>query len=475
MDREMDAEHLCDVIKNLRLFTNTEREWKEKYGSYYKSGKKDQLLELLNAQCQKAYDGLNLYELMNWYSKSAKDEFIDKHRRDVIFTNEAHLLSLVRYYCMKDSPMPENLTGRSDVEEFLDCDPALLILWSVHDKHGKALPFFDERQGDVDIDSYSFIISELRRILPGLFPKKTLVDGTPPVIISEFRKINLKLCKHTIIRMDLVSLVINVLANVIVHNDKEELYYINKEIIAHHALSLDVCGEEEWWVNPDEAPVRHLYKFQECGISYLLSCYDLSTRRYIGYTVSFFQDQNSSCAIFQTPQTVMNLVKNEPLSEGTFMYCYFRTDTEGVHPDTISFIPYAGRISTLPPALKRMGKYVDSRISELDDYENEYQDYEYDTRSVERLISADYLFVERESVILENGLRKVTSWYRVPRYANPKWNLDQILPEDDIFLMHLFGEDYIFFSMLNLSLKVTTIQDCIDSNIDVMTVPSYEF
>jgi hypothetical protein len=66
MDREMDAEHLCDVIKNLRLFTNTEREWKEKYGSYYKSGKKDQLLELLNAQCKKAYDGLDLFELMKF-------------------------------------------------------------------------------------------------------------------------------------------------------------------------------------------------------------------------------------------------------------------------------------------------------------------------------------------------------------------------------------------------------------------------
>jgi hypothetical protein len=56
MGKDIDAEHLCDVIKNLRLFTNTNKEWKEKYGSLYKPGQKEKLLDVLNAQCKKEYD-----------------------------------------------------------------------------------------------------------------------------------------------------------------------------------------------------------------------------------------------------------------------------------------------------------------------------------------------------------------------------------------------------------------------------------
>lgn len=484
METDIKEEQLCDVIKNLRLFTNTEKEWKEKYASLYKPGQKGKLLMLLDAQCKKRYDGLDLFDLMKDYEMSSKKGFIDKHKRDVIFTDEDNLLSIVRHSCMsEDAPLPKNLEGKRNVKGFLECDPALLLLWFIvnHERHIKALPFFDERQGDVDLSTYSYFIGELRRILPKIFPAKAFVDDTPPIIISEFRKINVRLRNHTIIRMDLVSLVINVLSSVIVLNNKDELYYVTKEVTSHHSISLDICDGEALWINPDEAPLNYIYRFEEGCNSYSLVRYDLNAHCFSDYTVIFYRQEDVSYAVILSPTSVLSLVKNEPLADGTFIYCNYEIDFKGDKPDVLRLHPYSGHISSFPCSLKRINEKALTKlfpvfnIEELVLYENEYQDYEYERRNVERLISADYIFVEKSSIKQEDGSSKVTSWYRIPRYGNNEWNLDQIQPEDFIFHIHIFGEDYLFFDMLNLSLKVTTEQDCTWQYIEVMAVPSYEF
>lgn len=485
MDEQIDVERLCNVIKNLRLFTNTEQEWREKYGSLYKPGQKDKLFELLDAQCRKNYGGLELSTFMDDYSKSRKNGFIGKHRRDIIFTNENNFLSLVCYYFMPDgTPMPECLAGRKDVGGFMECDMALMLLWSIVDpeRHTKALPFFDERTGDVDLSSYRYIISELRRILLKLFTRKPFVVGTPPIIISEFRKIQTKLHNHTIVRMDLVSLVINVLGVVINVNNRDELYNNIKDIAANNIVSIDICGEGDWWIAPDRAPVRKIYKFEEYEQSYSLISYDLENHKYEESCVTFFQEKGNPAVVFiLSPISVLNLVRNEAMAEGTFMYCNCEHISDGDRPNMLIFHPYSGSISSCPCTLKRIGRKAlikmipDFTISELGDYENKYKDYEYDRRNIERLISADYIFVEKSSVTQQDGSSRVTSWYRIPRYGNSDWNLDLTVPDDQIFHIRLFGEDYLFFNMLNLSLKVTTEQNRDELGIEVMNVPMYEF
>jgi hypothetical protein len=92
---------------------------------------------------------------------------------------------------------------------------------------------------------------------------------------------------------------------------------------------------------------------------------------------------------------------------------------------------------------------------------------------MERLISADYIFVEKDSEEMDNGSRNVTSWFRIPRHDNPAWDIDQIQVDDQIFHIHLFGEEYLFFDPLNLSLKVTTAEDLASQHIVVMSVPSF--
>lgn len=478
MNKNINVEQLCDVIKNLRLFTNTEQEWKEKYASLYKPGQKDKLFDLLDAQCRKDYDGLELSDFMDDYSKSSKNAFLDKHKRDVIFTNEDNLLTLVRHFCMPgDTQLPERMAGRKDIIGFQKCDVALLLLWSIvdHERHTKALPFFDERTGDVDISSYGFIISELRRLLSKVFPKKVFVTGTPPVIISEFRKIQTKLHNRTIIRMDLVALVINVLGNIITIKNRDELYACVEEMNAKYAVTMDISDEDDWWIDPDKAPVKQLYKFEECGSSYSLITYNLENHTYSDTTVTFFRKGEDSIAVVLSPTSTLHLVRNEPLAEGTFMYCNCESLSDDDRPDALRLHPYSGSISSFPCTLKRISvKTLTSLIpaftlSRLDDFDNKYPDYEYDRRNVERLISADYIFVEKSCVTQPDGSSQVSSWYRLSRYDNPDWNLHLIKPEDYIFHIHLFGEDYLFFDMLNLSLKVTTEQDCEKLGIEITT------
>ena len=55
------------------------------------------------------------------------------------------------------------------------------------------------------------------------------------IIITEFKKINAKYNDKTIVRMDLVMLVYNVLSNVIINCNRDELYAI-KEIVSKKHL-----------------------------------------------------------------------------------------------------------------------------------------------------------------------------------------------------------------------------------------------
>ena len=484
MGKDIDAEHLCDVIKNLRLFTNTNKEWKEKYGSLYKPGQKEKLLDVLNAQCKKEYDeDFDLYEFMEEYRVSCKNEFVDKHKRDVILTNNKYLLSLIRYKFMpEDTPIPDELTAwKDDLDGYLKCEPVLLLLWSIvdHERHIKALPFFDERSGNVDIQSYDFFIKELRKLLTKVFPAETIYGKDLPIIITEFKKINAKYNDKTIVRMDLVMLVYNVLSNVIINCNRDELYYAIKEIVSKNTLSLDICGDSVCWIKPDCVPLKQVYIFEKMGIYYSLCRYDLETYKYTNFSVNLYSRNGRSYASVLGPKTILNLVKSEPFSEDSFLISFINVKYDGDLPVEIEFEPVTGGIKELPRKLERTSIENlceishDLAVCNFDQFENAYPEYDYDSRNMERLISADYIFIEKDSEEMDNGSRNVTSWFRIPRYDNPAWNIDQIQVDDQIFHIHLFGEEYLFFDPLNLSLKVTTAEDLASQHIVVMSVPSF--
>jgi hypothetical protein len=483
MEEHIDAEHLCDVIKNLRLFTNTEKEWKEKYGRLYKPGLKKDLLDLLNMQCKKKYDdSFDLYEFMDDYSVSRKNEFLDRHKRDKIFTDRENLLALMRYQFMpKGCPIPMELAGK-DIKDFLKCEAVLLLLWSIvdHDTHQKAIPFFDERSGDVDMQSYSFFIKELRQLIVKVYPDKTFFSDNHPNIKVEFDNINKKLKRGTIVRMDLVMLVYNVFSNVIITNNKDELYYANKEIMSKNAVKLNICGEDVIWVDPDYAPITKVFIFTECEEGYSTFIIDFNTRKYISIPITIYSLYDNYSAFILGPKSIMNLVTNKPLDDDMYMTCYVDVEYHENVPHSLNFKPVVGKFEEIPKTLRRISDEELCSITaryesfNLDDLECEYPEYDYDDRNVERLISADFIFVEKECEELEDGSRNVTSWFRIPRHGNPLWNLDYIKVDDKIFHIHLSGEEYIFFDALMLSIKVTTAEDLAANNIVVMPYPCFK-
>jgi hypothetical protein len=484
MKEHIDAEHLCDVIKNLRLFTNTEKEWKEKYGSLYKPGLKDKLIDVLDAQCKREYDEeFNLRDFMADYSISHKNEFLDRHKRDKIFTDRDNLLALLRYQFMpKGTPIPKELIGKDYLNDFLKCDPAMLLLWSIvdHGRHQKAIPFFDERSGDVDIESYSFFIRELRQLLIYVYPKETFFGDNNPCVKMEFDKINTKLHNGTIIRMDLVMLVCSVLSNVDINNNKDELYYAFNEIICKTALSFDICGDDVMWIDPDCFPITHVFMFAELDTGYSLFRIDINTNKYLSLPLIIYKQSGHTCAYISGPKSIINAVKNKPFDKDMYMTCYVEVEYDNKIPEKFIFKPVVGNLKEMPKTLKRISEDELCNIShkyesfDFNDLKYEYPEYFYENRNVERLISADFIFVEKDSEELEDGSRNVTSWFRIPRHGNPLWSLDYIKVDDKIFHIHLSGEEYIFFDALMLSIKVTTAEDLAANNIVVMPYPCFK-
>jgi hypothetical protein len=171
-------------------------------------------------------------------------------------------------------------------------------------------------------------------------------------------------------------------------------------------------------------------------------------------------------------------VKSEPFSEDSFLISFINVKYDGDLPVEIEFKPVTGGIKELPRKLERIPEENLYEISpyfadcDLNEFENAYPEYDYDSRNMERLISADYIFVEKDSEEMDNGSRNVTSWFRIPRHDNPAWDIDQIQVDDQIYHIQLFGEEYLFFDPLNLSLKVTTAEDLASQHIVVMSVPS---
>jgi len=191
-----------------------------------------------------------------------------------------------------------------------------------------------------------------------------------------------------------------------------------------------------------------------------------------------YSQNGYKCANVIDPKNIVNSVKNEPLDEDMFMTGYTEVQYDDGLPVEIEFEPVAGGIKKLPRKLERISEEHlyeishDFAVCYFDQFENAYPEYDYDSRNMERLISADYIFVEKDSEEMDNGSRNVTSWFRIPRHDNPAWDIDQIQVDDQIYHIQLFGEEYLFFDPLNLSLKVTTAEDLASQHIVVMSVPS---
>lgn len=88
----------------------------------------------------------------------------------------------------------------------------------------------------------------------------------------------------------------------------------------------------------------------------------------------------------------------------------------------------------------------------------------YEYLSVERVVSFQYVYVERSSQLTESGGRKVLSWYKIPREG---LLLEEDLMQSTISHIRHDNRDYICFITLNLSLDVTNPETCKNAGIEI--------
>lgn len=204
---KVNYDELCEVVKTLRLLTNTEKEWGRKYGKLDKQGKRDVLFKVLYYDCQYDYE-IDLKDLLFDYqvsmsvndsivhSKSDMDnpnkQFVTRNKRSVILTNQDKLLSLIRYGLFPEwMDVPSELKKYKDIENYLGCNPALLLLWFIkNEENRKLIPYYNEKIGDIKLKTsdYVFFAQKLRELLSKLYPTDAIFKEDP-LIKTEFDKI----------------------------------------------------------------------------------------------------------------------------------------------------------------------------------------------------------------------------------------------------------------------------------------------
>ena len=156
------------------------------------------------------------------------------------------------------------------------------------------------------------------------------------------------------------------------------------------------------WIKPDCVPLKQVYIFEKIGIYYSLCRYDLETYKYTNFCQ--FSIPGMAHAVMFCIGTKDNTkpCEERTFSEDSILISFINIKYDGDLPVEIEFEPVTGGIKELPRKLERTSIENlceishDLAVCNFDQFENAYPEYDYDSRNMERLISADYILWKRQ-------------------------------------------------------------------------------
>lgn len=459
-------------IKNLRLFTQNLDTWKSDYD---RAKDFDSLFALLCETCSKEYD-LDFEEFIQDYSKSSS-------------RNKGTLFRMKRHICWKDDIIenylrvclcqPEYDTEKlaeirdDDIKKLDKINPAIIYCL----KNG-VLPFFDETPGDITQDYLERTLDVIYNDIKRYYPSDGFFEGTP-FLLSQYKKTLSKIRNSDVYgRMFLYDFVYQVMGNILILNNKDSYYDVNVEIKALDLSSICYDNKKNLVFEDADNPMN-IWMFEKCFLkTYYLTHYKMDRKTYVRYEVSVFEEadgQNRQMYVLH-PRGVIDMLRGKPISDKDKNYFEYKEKIEILKESDKKKKEDESKKYISEIFLKNLSNtswnefprhFVRKTCTEsFENYTNEFPEFDHKVSVLNHIKTDDYLFVERSSKKLDDDLRSVTSYYRIPAdLYEGFYSVDQ---KDVILLYTHKHHKYLFSNGTLWHAEVTSPEDCFRQSIAIV-------
>lgn len=441
-----------NAIHRLRLLRNTTGELSAHTGIQLRNNsfsKKAPFIArcIYSEFCREAQERTNrdLDELMNdYYTASHSFEKIAKTRRtQPEFHREVLRCLLDERFAASEAAKPY----RAAAESFPDVDVALFTLLVLN-----VIPSFQAKSGDVDPNMHLEHLIQLRDYFQPLY-EGSRVFGFTPYLTEVYQESVRRIRKGELYtRLELIHFTEEIIANLGNNLIPSHLLQTNR-YYAQYKIQPDLI--HGLWGEYGHCGKKAVYwTFETLGDDFIVSRreYDRATKRITETRyelILFWEEENISFRLLRQSE-VEHICKGIPIPEQSYMQGFCRID-DWQHPMSIEWIFTTNRYDNFPTRMIRTEDSV-VELAAKEHWNIVCVTGHYEYLSVERVVSFQYVYVERSSQLTESGGRKVLSWYKIPREG---LLLEEDLMQTTISHIRHDNHDYICFISLNLSLDVT--------------------
>ena len=306
----------------------------------------------------------------------------------------------------------EGRTFRPAAEAAKKADVAMLTLLVL-----KMLPSYESKSGEVDINSFVEHLARLRNYFYPLYNNSRVMRFAPYLTETYQKAVRSIRNGELFTRLELIAFAQEIIANLKNNNDPEKLLEAN---LYFNRYKIHPELEGKFWVERDFHSTMPVYwTFEAVGLDYIVSRkqYDC-TQKHITetrYELSLFCNETEQTFTLMRQSAVEHLCLGCPIPENAYMHGIHHIDGD----DALSVIRFdftGNRYDDFPTELAIADKAADRIAAMADDtWTTECETGEWAYLSAERAITSQYIYIECDSIMTDDGSRKVVSWYRIPR------------------------------------------------------------
>lgn len=409
--------------------------------------------------CREARErtGANLDELMNDYiAASHSFERIAKTRRaQPEFHREVLRCLLDERFAATEAAKPY----RAAAESLSDVNIALYTLLILN-----ILPSFQAKGGDVDPNMHLEHLIRLRDYFRPLY-EGSRVFGFAPYLTEMYQDSVRHIRKGDLFtRLELIHFTEEIIANLENNHMPSHLLQANR-YYAQYKIHPPL--EQGLWVEWGRCGRNPVYwMFESLGDDFIVIRreYDRAAKRVteVRYELILFQEAEDISFRMLRQSEVVHICQGRPIPEHSYMHGICRMD-DLLHPGSIEWIFTTNCYDQFPA---RMVQTKDSVVeqAEREHWKTVCETGHYEYLPVERVVSFQYVYIERTSCPAESGGRKILSWYRIPREG---LLLEENLMQATIVHIRHDNRDYICFVSLDWSLDVTDAEACAKARVEI--------
>ena len=317
----------------------------------------------------------------------------------------------------------------------------------------KMLPSYDSKSGEVDINSFVEHLARLRDYFRPLYHNSRVLRFAPYLTETYQKAVRSIRSGELFTRLELIGFARHIMGNLLNNYDPEQLLQANRY--------LDQCKihpslEGKCWVERNfHSPMPVCWTFEAVGMDYIAI-----RRQYDGaqkhitetrYELFLYRSDTERTFILMRQSAVENLCLGRPIPENVYMHGFHHIDNDDA-PSVIRFDFTGNRYDDFPTCLTVADDAADRIAATIDDtWTTECETGEWEYLSSERVITSQYIYVECDSVMTDDGNCKVTSWYRIPREGL----LNEVAIDSTIVRVRHDNRLYIGFVSQNCFLDVS--------------------